>query len=83
MTDNNGQSSSGSRRLAAIDIGTNSIRLIVAEANADGNYRLLDDEKETTRLGQGLENTGECCRCHGGLGPCDHADEEDCRGLRR
>ena len=44
----------GSRRLAAIDVGTNSIRVIVAEAFADGQYRVLDDEKEIARLGSGL-----------------------------
>jgi exopolyphosphatase/guanosine-5'-triphosphate,3'-diphosphate pyrophosphatase len=48
-----------SRRLAAIDVGTNSIRLIVAEAQADGAYRILDDEKEITRLGKGLGKTGK------------------------
>ena len=42
-----------SRRLAAIDVGTNSIRLIVAESRPDGSYRVLDDEKEITRLGEG------------------------------
>src|SRR5206468_2871028 len=46
------------KRLAAIDIGSNSIRLMVAEATADGNYRILDDEKETTRLAQGLAQKG-------------------------
>jgi exopolyphosphatase/guanosine-5'-triphosphate,3'-diphosphate pyrophosphatase len=46
-------------RLAAIDVGTNSVRLVIAEASADGSYRLLDDEKETTRLGQGLSLTGQ------------------------
>ncbi len=45
-------------RLAAIDVGTNSIRLIVAEATPDGGYRLLDDEKEITRLGQGFDGSG-------------------------
>ncbi len=47
------------RRLAAIDVGTNSIRLIVAEAAPDGSYRILDDEKEITRLGKGLSATGK------------------------
>jgi exopolyphosphatase/guanosine-5'-triphosphate,3'-diphosphate pyrophosphatase len=46
------------RRIGAIDVGTNSIRLIVAEASGDGSYRILDDEKETTRLGQGLATSG-------------------------
>lgn len=45
-------------RLAAIDVGSNSIRLIVAEAQTDGSYRVLDDEREMARLAQGLEATG-------------------------
>ena len=40
-------------------MGTNSIRLIVAEAQPDGSYRILDDEKEITRLGKGLNDTGK------------------------
>ncbi|HWB19989.1 MAG TPA: Ppx/GppA phosphatase family protein [Phycisphaerales bacterium] len=50
------------RRLAALDVGTNSIRLIVAEAKPDGVYRLLDDEKEMTRLGRGLSSCGVLTR---------------------
>jgi exopolyphosphatase/guanosine-5'-triphosphate,3'-diphosphate pyrophosphatase len=45
-------------RLAAIDIGTNSIRLIVAEPLRGGNYRILDEEKESARLGEHLGRTG-------------------------
>jgi exopolyphosphatase/guanosine-5'-triphosphate,3'-diphosphate pyrophosphatase len=45
-------------RLAAIDIGSNSIRLVVAEAQAGGRYRVLDEERETTRLGRSLATTG-------------------------
>ncbi len=45
-------------RLAAIDLGTNSIRLIIAELDGNGSYRILDDEKEITRLGTGLATTG-------------------------
>lgn len=44
-------------RLAAIDIGTNSIRLIIAEPLRDGTYRVLDEEKETTRLGKNMAAT--------------------------
>lgn len=45
-------------RLAAVDIGTNSIRLIIAEPLADGRYRILDDEREAARLGTNLNATG-------------------------
>jgi exopolyphosphatase/guanosine-5'-triphosphate,3'-diphosphate pyrophosphatase len=47
-----------SHRLAAIDIGTNSVRLVIAEALRAGNYRILDEEKATTRLGHDLVETG-------------------------
>jgi exopolyphosphatase/guanosine-5'-triphosphate,3'-diphosphate pyrophosphatase len=45
-------------RVGAIDVGTNSIRLIVAEVQADGTYRVLDEEREMTRLGAGLARWG-------------------------
>jgi len=45
-------------RLAAVDIGTNSIRLVVAEVQADGSYRVLDQDREMTRLGRGLYDRG-------------------------
>jgi len=45
-------------RLAAVDIGTNSIRLVVAEVQSDGSYRVLDQDREMTRLGRGLYDRG-------------------------
>jgi exopolyphosphatase/guanosine-5'-triphosphate,3'-diphosphate pyrophosphatase len=45
-------------RLAAVDIGSNSVRLIVAEPLRGGNYRILDEEREPTRLGRSLSSTG-------------------------
>ena len=45
-------------RLAAIDIGSNSTRLVVAEAKPGGQYRILDEERESTRLGRSLSSTG-------------------------
>ena len=44
--------------VAALDVGTNSIRLIVAEVSEDGSYRVVDDEKIIARLGHGLAATG-------------------------
>ena len=45
-------------RLAAIDIGTNSIRCIVVEVEANNNIRVVGDEKDQVRLGEGLYATG-------------------------
>lgn len=39
-------------RLAAIDIGSNSIHMVVAEASPAGGYRLLGREREMVRLGK-------------------------------
>ncbi|HEV3025468.1 MAG TPA: Ppx/GppA phosphatase family protein, partial [Pirellulales bacterium] len=46
-------------RLAAIDVGTNSIRLVVAEALREGQYRVLTEEKDASRLGKDLSSTGK------------------------
>ncbi len=45
-------SSSGTLR-AAIDIGTNSMHLVVARTDADGGFDILTTEKEMVRLGAG------------------------------
>lgn len=45
-------------RLGAIDIGSNSVRLIVAEALRGGSYRIVDEEREPTRLGRSVSSTG-------------------------
>jgi len=39
--------------LAAIDIGTNSIHLVVARFDDDGHFEVIADEKEPVRLGSG------------------------------
>jgi exopolyphosphatase/guanosine-5'-triphosphate,3'-diphosphate pyrophosphatase len=46
-------------RLAAIDIGSNSVRLLVAEALRGGTYRILDEEREPTRLGRSVSQKGQ------------------------
>ncbi len=47
-----------SRRLAFIDIGTNTILCLIAELTDDGSFSVLDDLAEITRLGQGVHQTG-------------------------
>ncbi|MFE6743617.1 Ppx/GppA phosphatase family protein [Streptomyces tubercidicus] len=47
------------KRVAAIDCGTNSIRLLVADADpATGELKDLDRRMEIVRLGQGVDRTG-------------------------
>lgn len=46
-------------RLAAIDIGTNSIRCIIVELDNKGRYTVIDDEKAAVRLGESLSKTGK------------------------
>jgi exopolyphosphatase/guanosine-5'-triphosphate,3'-diphosphate pyrophosphatase len=45
------------KRFAAIDIGTNTILLLVAELKENGTFRALDDRAEISRLGQGVDRT--------------------------
>ena len=45
-------------RVAAIDCGTNSIRLLIAEAHADGEYTDLTRLMRVVRLGEGIDTTG-------------------------
>jgi exopolyphosphatase/guanosine-5'-triphosphate,3'-diphosphate pyrophosphatase len=44
-------------RVAAIDCGTNSIRLLIADIDGD-NFREVHREMEIVRLGQGVDKTG-------------------------
>jgi exopolyphosphatase / guanosine-5'-triphosphate,3'-diphosphate pyrophosphatase len=47
-----------SGRYAAIDIGTNSVKLHVAERDAAGSWRRVVDRAQQTRLGEGLDERG-------------------------
>lgn len=47
------------RRLAALDLGTNSLLMLAAERNGEGKLLVLADEIETPRLGEGLRETGK------------------------
>lgn len=46
-------------RYAVIDVGTNSVKFHVGELDADGRWRAVVDRAEVTRLGEGIEQTGE------------------------
>jgi exopolyphosphatase/guanosine-5'-triphosphate,3'-diphosphate pyrophosphatase len=46
-------------RCAVIDVGTNSVKLLIGECGADGTWRAVVDRAEVTRLGEGLRETGE------------------------
>jgi exopolyphosphatase/guanosine-5'-triphosphate,3'-diphosphate pyrophosphatase len=43
---------------AAIDVGTNTLRLLLAEAVGPDDYAVLHEEQQITRLGEGLRSTG-------------------------
>jgi len=46
-------------RLATIDLGTNTVRLLVADATAGARtWRAVDQDQRVTRLGEGLRQTG-------------------------
>jgi exopolyphosphatase/guanosine-5'-triphosphate,3'-diphosphate pyrophosphatase len=52
------QASDGDVRISAIDIGSNSIRQIVADVSPAGGIRVVDEMKAAPRLGAGLRRTG-------------------------
>jgi exopolyphosphatase/guanosine-5'-triphosphate,3'-diphosphate pyrophosphatase len=45
-------------RVAVVDIGTNSTRLLIADVAADGALSELDRRSRVTRLGDGVDATG-------------------------
>jgi exopolyphosphatase/guanosine-5'-triphosphate,3'-diphosphate pyrophosphatase len=47
----------GVERVAAIDVGSNSIRAIVADVGPSGTIKVVDEMKAAPRLGAGLEST--------------------------
>ena len=48
------------RTIAALDLGTNNCRLLIARPSA-GGFKVIDGFSRIVRLGQGLEATGELC----------------------
>lgn len=53
----NGRNAGGGETYAALDLGTNNCRLLVAEPDGDG-FRVVDAFSRIVRLGEGLEKTG-------------------------
>lgn len=45
-------------RVAVVDIGTNSTRLLIAEPDGRGGLRELERRSEVTRLGEGVDRSG-------------------------
>lgn len=48
--------------VAVIDIGTNSVKFHIGGRSVHGSWRTLADRAEVTRLGEGLDHTGELDR---------------------
>jgi exopolyphosphatase / guanosine-5'-triphosphate,3'-diphosphate pyrophosphatase len=46
-------------KYAVIDIGTNSVKFNISERRDDGSWHTIVDRAEITRLGEGLQETGE------------------------
>ncbi len=46
-------------RYAVIDVGTNSVKFHVAERADGGEWRTVADRADVTRLGEGIDDTGE------------------------
>lgn len=49
----------GTLRVAALDLGTNNCRLLIATPSRSGNLRIVDSFSRIVRLGEGVAHTGE------------------------
>jgi exopolyphosphatase / guanosine-5'-triphosphate,3'-diphosphate pyrophosphatase len=49
----------GLGRFAVIDAGTNSVKFVIGERGKDGEWRTVVERAEVTRLGEGLDRTGD------------------------
>ena len=52
------RSSDAPKLYAAVDLGTNNCRLLIAERTAAGGLRVVDSHSQIVRLGEGLARTG-------------------------
>jgi exopolyphosphatase/guanosine-5'-triphosphate,3'-diphosphate pyrophosphatase len=55
---NRGEGMRPAQRVASLDIGTNSLRLLVADVEADGGFRKVFEDRRIVRLGQGVQGSG-------------------------
>lgn len=51
-----------SMRVAAVDVGSNSIHMVVAQVESDGRFRVLDRAKDMVRLGRHTLSKGQLSR---------------------
>jgi exopolyphosphatase / guanosine-5'-triphosphate,3'-diphosphate pyrophosphatase len=49
----------GFGRYAVVDVGTNSVKFVIGERGKDGAWRTVVERAEVTRLGEGLDRTGD------------------------
>ncbi len=42
------------KKIAIIDLGSNSVRMLLMKVNQDGSYKMLDEVKDMVRLSQGM-----------------------------
>lgn len=54
-----GRPGGASKLYAALDLGTNNCRLLIAERSASGGLRVVDSFSQIVRLGEGLAKTGQ------------------------
>ena len=49
-------------RLAAIDVGSNSVHMVIADVRRDGHFEVVDRVKEMVRLGRNMFTSGKLAR---------------------
>src|SRR5512146_1993155 len=49
-------------RLAAIDVGSNSVHMVIADVRRDGHFEVIDRVKEMVRLGRNTFTSGKLAR---------------------
>ncbi|MBE7081931.1 MAG: exopolyphosphatase, partial [Clostridiales bacterium] len=45
-------------KIAIIDLGSNTARLLLVEVKETGHFQIVDQLKESPRLGEGMEKDG-------------------------